>query len=208
MTRSFVSVWQLWVSWCSTPSLTRGWVCNLLVQLLLVLARAVTLGSKSRRTRDHILLSHLRLPQPGVPGFRIYIPREQGGPVIPPGTGFCNSPLEVSRSRSRSYFTTDSQSANMSWYQVPLWDLRPDIISCRNVAVWNLLSCIYWAPSLTRGQFFSIAYITPGRITWKTIAYPIVASLPGTRLPSRCVAAITNTSPPPRPLTRYRGNTL
>jgi hypothetical protein len=70
------------------PSLTRGWVCNLLIQLLLGLARAVTLGSKSRRTHDHILLSHLRLPQPGGPGHCIYIPQEQGGPVIPPGTGF------------------------------------------------------------------------------------------------------------------------
>jgi hypothetical protein len=38
--------------------------------------------------------------------------------------------------RSRSHFTTDS----MSWYRAPLWDLRPDIISCRNVAVWNLRS--------------------------------------------------------------------
>jgi hypothetical protein len=27
-------------------------------------------------------------PQPGGPGSRIYIPQEQGGPVIPPGTGF------------------------------------------------------------------------------------------------------------------------
>jgi hypothetical protein len=41
------------------PSLTRGWVCNLLVQLLL------GLGLKSRRTHNHILLSHLRLPQLG-----------------------------------------------------------------------------------------------------------------------------------------------
>jgi hypothetical protein len=87
VTRSFFSVWQLWVSWCSAPSLTRGCVCNLLVQFLLGLARAGTLGSKSRRTRDHILLSHLRLPQPGGPGSRIYIPQEQGGPVIPPDTG-------------------------------------------------------------------------------------------------------------------------
>jgi hypothetical protein len=61
---------------------------NLLVQLLLGLARAVTLASKSRRTHDHILLSHLRLPQHGGPGPRIYIPQEQGGPVIPPSTGF------------------------------------------------------------------------------------------------------------------------
>jgi hypothetical protein len=70
------------------PSLTRRRVCNLLVQLLLVLARAVTLGPKSRRTHDHILLSHLRLLQPGGSGSRIYIPQEQSGPVIPPGTGF------------------------------------------------------------------------------------------------------------------------
>jgi hypothetical protein len=64
------------------PSLTRGRVYNLLVQLLLKLARAVTLGSKSRRTHGHILLSLMRLPQPGGPGLRIYIPQEQGGPVI------------------------------------------------------------------------------------------------------------------------------
>jgi hypothetical protein len=88
MTRFFFSVWRLRVSWCVAPSLTRGWVCNLRVQLFLVLARAVTLGSKSRRTHDHILLSHLRLPQPGGPGLCIYIPQEQGGSVIPPGTGF------------------------------------------------------------------------------------------------------------------------
>jgi hypothetical protein len=53
-------------------------------------------------------------------------------------------------SRSRSYFMTDSQSVSISWYRAPLWDLRPDIISCWNVAVWNLRSCIYWAPSVTR----------------------------------------------------------
>jgi hypothetical protein len=53
---------------------------------------------------------------------------------------------------SWSYFTTDSQSVSQSWYRVPLRDLWPDIISCRNVAVWNLRSCIYGAPSLTRGR--------------------------------------------------------
>jgi hypothetical protein len=31
-------------------------------------------------------VSDLRLPQPGGPGPCIYIPQEQGGPVIPPGT--------------------------------------------------------------------------------------------------------------------------
>jgi hypothetical protein len=90
---------QLRLCYFVAPSLTRGRVCYLLVHLLLGLARAVTL--ESRRTQEqsllspaelgHILLSHLILPQPGRPGSRIYIPQEQGSPVIPPGTGlpFC-----------------------------------------------------------------------------------------------------------------------
>jgi hypothetical protein len=88
MTRFLFSVWQLRVSWCWAPSLTRGWVFNLLTQLLLGLTRAFILGSKSSRIQDHILLSHLRHPQPGGPGSCIYIPQEQGDPVIPSGTGF------------------------------------------------------------------------------------------------------------------------
>jgi hypothetical protein len=49
---------------------------------------AITQWSEPLITRNHTFLSHLRLPQPGGPGSRIYIPQEQGGPVIPPGTGF------------------------------------------------------------------------------------------------------------------------
>jgi hypothetical protein len=63
---------------CETPSLMRGWVCNL----------QFNQWSESRRTRNHTLLSYQRLPQPGGPGSRIYISQEQGGPVTPPGTGF------------------------------------------------------------------------------------------------------------------------
>jgi hypothetical protein len=83
-----ISFRQLWLCYFVEPSLTKGRVSNLLVQLLLGLARAVTLESKSRRSHGHILLSQLRLPQPGGPGSRIYISQEQGSPVIPPGTGF------------------------------------------------------------------------------------------------------------------------
>jgi hypothetical protein len=36
-------------------------------------------------------VSDLRLPQPGWPGPCIYIPQEQGGPIIPSGTGFNSS---------------------------------------------------------------------------------------------------------------------
>jgi hypothetical protein len=75
---TFSLVWQILVSSCRAPSLTRGQVCNLYFNHSMV----------SRRTNNHILLSHLRFLQPGRPGSRIYIPQEQDGPVKPPGTGF------------------------------------------------------------------------------------------------------------------------
>jgi hypothetical protein len=73
----FITVRHLRSSCCEEPSLTRERVCNLLVQV------AATLRSKPSRTHDHILLSHLRLPQPGGPGLLYLIPQEQDGPVIP-----------------------------------------------------------------------------------------------------------------------------
>jgi hypothetical protein len=63
-----------------------GRVCRL--QLLLVLASAVILGSESRGNHDHILLSEVR-DSPNLEGqVPVFFPQEQGGPVIPPGTGF------------------------------------------------------------------------------------------------------------------------
>jgi hypothetical protein len=50
----------------------------------------ITQWSELLRTRNHTLLSHLRLPQPGGQLCLIYILHEQGVPVIPPGTGFSN----------------------------------------------------------------------------------------------------------------------
>jgi hypothetical protein len=71
-------IWGPWPylrsSCWGAPSLTRGRVCNLLVQF------AVSLRAKSRRTHGHILLYHTRLPQPGGPDPCIHIPQEQGGP--------------------------------------------------------------------------------------------------------------------------------
>jgi hypothetical protein len=83
MTRLLFSVWQLRSSCCRASSLTRGWACNLPIQFLLRLARAVTLGSKSSRTNDHILLYQLRLSQPGGPGPCIYIPRNRVAQLYP-----------------------------------------------------------------------------------------------------------------------------
>jgi hypothetical protein len=82
----FINVRQLRVFWCGPVSLTREWVCRL--QFLPGLASEFILGSESRGNHDHILLSDSRLPQPGGPGPRIYIPQEQCGPFITPGTGF------------------------------------------------------------------------------------------------------------------------
>jgi hypothetical protein len=113
----FLFVWQLHVSWCESPSLTRGCVRNLLVQLLLGHARAITLGSKSRKTHYHILPSHLRLLQPGGPGPLIYIPQEQSGPVIPPGKGF--------------HFRRLSRFAGLQWryYNPPPRRSRYDVVN-------------------------------------------------------------------------------
>jgi hypothetical protein len=58
--------------------MTRGRVCNCSV---------IAQWSELRKTRNHTLLSHLRLPQPGGPGSHIYIPLEQSGPVIPRALG-------------------------------------------------------------------------------------------------------------------------
>jgi hypothetical protein len=53
-----ITVRQLRVCWCGPLSLTRGRDCRL--QLLLALTNTVILGSESRGTRDHILLSQIR----------------------------------------------------------------------------------------------------------------------------------------------------
>jgi hypothetical protein len=64
-----------------TSTLTREWVCCL--QLLLTLASAVILGSESRGSHDHILLSNL---ENQVPVF--VSPRNRVAQLYPPGTGF------------------------------------------------------------------------------------------------------------------------
>jgi hypothetical protein len=53
----FIIVWQLRGCWFEAPSLTRGRVCRL--QLQLALASAVIFGSESRRTCGHNLLSQI-----------------------------------------------------------------------------------------------------------------------------------------------------
>jgi hypothetical protein len=48
-----------------------------------VICSAISHWLDSRRAHKHILLSHLKLSQPGGPGPRMYISQEKTGPVIP-----------------------------------------------------------------------------------------------------------------------------
>jgi hypothetical protein len=128
--------------WRHSLSLKRGWVCNLLAELLLGHARAVSLGFKSRRTQDHILLPHLRPSQPGGLSPRIYIRQERvaqlysralgslfvasyysqgygGGIVTHLRTGHWTLLMGFS-CQSQSYITTDGQSTSLSWCQAPI----------------------------------------------------------------------------------------
>jgi hypothetical protein len=82
----FITVRRLRVCWYGAPSLTRERVC--LLQLLRFRQRSHSQVRVPRGSWPHFTVSVLRLPQPGEPGPCIYIPQEQGGPVIPPGTGF------------------------------------------------------------------------------------------------------------------------
>jgi hypothetical protein len=64
--------------------------------LTLCLANAVILGSESRRTQSHILLSQIWGSYNLEGQFRIYIPHEQGGQLYslyPPGIGYSHIAL-------------------------------------------------------------------------------------------------------------------
>jgi hypothetical protein len=65
----------------------KRWFCSL--QLLLILASAVILGSELRGAHDRVYyFRFFKVPQPGGLCLRIYIPRDQGNPVLSLGTGF------------------------------------------------------------------------------------------------------------------------
>jgi hypothetical protein len=84
---------------------------------------------------------------------------------------------------SWSHVTTDGRSVSMSWqswYRAPLLELRPDITSCRNVAVWNLRSCSCGAPSLTIGGSVICSIITQWSESLRTSNHTLLSHL---RLP-------------------------
>jgi hypothetical protein len=134
-----------------------------------VICSAITHWLESRRTRNRILLPHLRLPQPGGPGPCIYLPKEQGGPVIHPalnslsvtsydlqgyGGGILtrlHTGILSPQSESQSFITTDGQSASLPWCQLPIWDPQPIFLRTSWMIFSQLRVCWCGASSLMRG---------------------------------------------------------
>jgi hypothetical protein len=90
-------IWGLRPDFCYCQTVACLFVWDALSDQRSGLPFTIAAGSRQRSRpwvrvpRDswlYFAVSDSRLPQPGGPGPRIYIPQEQGGPVIPPGTGF------------------------------------------------------------------------------------------------------------------------
>jgi hypothetical protein len=148
---------------CITSSLARGWVYHL--QLLLALANAFILGTESRGTPDHILLSQIR-DSPKLEGqVPVFIsPRNMVAQLYPQALDYFSSPPPTRRDKvevfepasTRGYPIRQSDSfkvkfmlrlmvpsASLSWNKAPIWGLRPDLYYCQTVAgllMWGALS--------------------------------------------------------------------
>jgi hypothetical protein len=129
----FIIVWQLRFCWFRAPSLTRGRVCRL--QLQLVLASAVIFGSESRRTRGHILLPHV-WDFPFHRLLRLAGSRWRYSTPLPHGVFAC-----LSLSMSLTLRPTVSRPVYLGIKQ--FWGLRPDLYYCLTVTglvIWGTFS--------------------------------------------------------------------
>jgi hypothetical protein len=79
-------------------------------------------------------------------------------------------PVGIARSSKLLY---DWRSVSVSWYRAPLWDLRPDITSCPNVALWKSWSCFCGALSPTRGRICNLQH-NPSRAEPVTVLYCLI----------------------------------
>jgi hypothetical protein len=146
-----------------------------------------------RESWPYFTLSVSRLPQPGGPGPRIYIPQEQGDPVITPGTGFpfrrllrlaglrwryWNSPprREVSLIFSMSGFTW-SYTANMFILMIP-YDLClfPAQFYYISIYIWKIKSCVHIADRCAPWSCFKSK--SKSHCDWRSVSQSVLVSSP------------------------------
>jgi hypothetical protein len=114
----FITVRQLRVCWCGAPSLDER------TGLSFRIAAGTRQHSHSwvlvpQDSRPYFTVSESRLPQTGGPGLRIYILREQGGPIIPPKhrVPFSSHPMTC-RDVVEVFETTSMQGTlSMIWHR-------------------------------------------------------------------------------------------
>jgi hypothetical protein len=134
------------VLFCGVPSLTRGRVC--LLYMLLTLVSVVFLGSESLGTRDHILLSVLRLPFSSPPTTRrvtveVFDPAStRGVPTDRPRFGYVASGringkhLSFPQTRSRLFFTERRVGFQES-ISMETCLLLCDVLASKNLSPWK-----------------------------------------------------------------------
>jgi hypothetical protein len=104
----------------------------------------------------YFTVSNSRLPEPGGPSPRIYIPQEQGDPVIPPDTGlpsrrllrltglqwrYSNPPPPLNRSRNRSLLPATSRHSH-TWHRAPLGPMAIYLFNFRPFLFLSLILLI------------------------------------------------------------------
>jgi hypothetical protein len=67
--------------------------------------------------------------------------------------------ISQSQSQSKSYITTDSQSASLLWRQAPIWELRPILPLLSLITFRQLRVCWCGAPSLTRSRVCTFQFL-------------------------------------------------
>jgi hypothetical protein len=150
-------------------------------------------------------------------------PQEQGGPVIPPETGF---PFRSLSRLAVAVAVAVAVNLRQTVSRPVCPGVRRPSGTCDQffflleISFSQLRVCNFVARSLARGWVCKLLYScfwvltaelrwrysnSPPhgeielRTKWKTVARPIVAFLLGTSLPYRCVATISSISPPSRP---------
>jgi hypothetical protein len=151
----------------------KEWFCNLLIQLLLGRASAVTLVSKFRRARDHILLSHLRLLSLSVTS---YASQGYGGGILVSVKSKSMSKLSYNwQSVGQSFMVlghhpepmTNFSFTSMEYIFRHLWFSSCGVLSLTEACGCNLSDNCYWALPV-------LSLLGPSTAGFMTISYCLI----------------------------------